>query len=93
MPRYRKKPVEIDAVQMTADLIEDELRHAPTWVREAHEGERVVPGFGGPSAHFFSVETDEGDMRGDAGDWLIRGVEGELYPCRDSVFRATYDAA
>ncbi len=39
----------------------------------------------------FRVETLEGWMKGQCGDWLIRGVEGELYPCKDSVFRATYN--
>jgi len=39
----------------------------------------------------FRVETLEGWMIGQAGDWLIEGIIGELYPCRDSVFRATYE--
>lgn len=39
----------------------------------------------------FSVETLEGVMRGKSGDWLIRGVNGELYPCKDDVFIKTYD--
>ena len=39
----------------------------------------------------FEVETLEGTMRGKAGDWLITGVEGEQYPCADSVFRASYE--
>ncbi len=39
----------------------------------------------------FTVETLEGVMRGECGDWLIKGVNGELYPCKDSVFIKTYD--
>lgn len=39
----------------------------------------------------FEVETMEGTMRGNAGDWLIQGVRGEYYPCSDEVFRATYE--
>lgn len=39
----------------------------------------------------FKVETLEGVMEGSAGDWLIEGIEGELYPCKDSIFRATYE--
>ena len=38
------------------------------------------------------IETLEGTMKGNAGDWLIRGVEGELYPCMDEIFRKTYVA-
>ena len=36
------------------------------------------------------IETLEGTMKGNAGDWLIRGVEGELYPCKDEIFKKTY---
>lgn len=39
------------------------------------------------------IETPEGVMEADAGDWLIEGVEGELYACKDSVFRGTYSPA
>ena len=39
----------------------------------------------------FKVETPEGWMTGRPGDWLIQGVEGEYYPCEDSVFQATYE--
>jgi hypothetical protein len=40
----------------------------------------------------FVVETLEGTMVGRPGDWLIRGIKGELYPCADDVFRQSYDA-
>lgn len=39
-----------------------------------------------------TIETLEGDMLGNTGDWLIQGVEGEFYPCKDSVFRKTYSS-
>lgn len=38
------------------------------------------------------VETLEGAMHGEAGDWLIHGVEGEQYFCKDRIFRQTYEA-
>ena len=38
-----------------------------------------------------TVETLEGRMEFHAGDWLIRGIAGEVYPCRDDIFRATYE--
>lgn len=38
-----------------------------------------------------SIQTLEGVMRGIPGDWLITGVKGEQYPCKDDVFRATYE--
>ncbi|HID22545.1 MAG TPA: hypothetical protein EYP14_09105 [Planctomycetaceae bacterium] len=58
MPRFRKKPVVIEAVRLSRRI---------------------------------TVHTLEGDMAGNPGDWLITGVEGEQYVCRDSVFRATYE--
>lgn len=41
----------------------------------------------------FEVVTLEGTMQGGAGDWLITGVNGEQYPCKDEIFRKTYEAA
>ena len=41
----------------------------------------------------FVVETLEGTHQGGAGDWLITGVKGEQYPCKDDIFRATYEPA
>lgn len=58
MPKFRKKPVEVDAIRL----------YEPT-----------------------TVKTLEGIMVGNRGDWLITGVEGEQYPCKDSVFRETYE--
>ena len=37
------------------------------------------------------IETLEGDMRADVGDYVIRGVKGEIYPCKPDIFAATYD--
>ena len=39
----------------------------------------------------FEVETLEGTMKGKAGDWLIIGVKGEMYPCDDEIFKETYE--
>lgn len=39
----------------------------------------------------FTINTLEGDMLVGTGDWVIRGVEGELYPCKDSIFKKTYE--
>ena len=41
---------------------------------------------------YAEITTLEGVMRADVGDWIIKGVEGEVYPCKDSVFLKTYDA-
>lgn len=72
--KYRKKPVVVDAVQMTAD---GEL---PDGVEYATNG-----------LHDFKVRTLEGVMNGNIGDWLITGVKGEKYFCKDDIFKMTYD--
>lgn len=81
--RYRKKPVVIEAMQFTGDNIDAIWE----WVGA---GSVYGPTEESASAR---VETTEGPMEMAPGWWLIRGVEGELYPCKPSVFDATYDLA
>ena len=42
------------------------------------------------TAEQVEIETWEGTMTAEPGDWIIRGVQGELYPCEDSIFKETY---
>ena len=87
--KFRKKPVEIEAMQLRSD---DDLTTANAWIAQV----------GGQSAISYDDENDvtvlviytlEGAMtaRWDIGDWLIRGVRGEFYPCKPDIFEATYD--
>jgi hypothetical protein len=46
-----------------------------------------------PGEDFMIIETLEGDMRAVSGDWIIRGVKGEFYPCKAEIFEATYEPA
>lgn len=81
MPKYRKKPVVIDAIRYTGDFELDWLRDAEQ-VRSAGDGSGAC-----------EIVTLEGVMRADVGDWIIRGVKGELYPCKPDIFDATYEPA
>lgn len=87
--KYRKKPVVIDAMQLT-----DNWREVCDWVNE--NTTRVDPLRptaympSGPDADILIV-TLEGDMRANPGDFIIRGVQGEFYPCKPDIFEATYD--
>ncbi|MFE7799047.1 hypothetical protein [Nocardia sp. NPDC057440] len=88
---YRKKPVEIQAMQFT----EETARALIEWaeIPESHvfpAGEDLATG--APVDGYVVIATLEGDMRANLGDWVIRGIKGEFYPCRDDIFRATYDA-
>lgn len=82
---FVKRPVAITAVQLT----NDNLVAVCEW---AHGTSPLMAGTTAVDLAGFDVLTDEGVMRATVGDWIIRGIEGEFYPCRDSVFRASYEA-
>ncbi|KMO21403.1 hypothetical protein [Methylobacterium platani] len=88
MARFRKKPVEIDAVRWTGREIEG---GAPDWIKAANELDPLVPGGIIRIDDTVHVFTLEGRMIAQPGDWIIRGVKGELYPCKPDIFAATYD--
>jgi hypothetical protein len=80
--KFRKKPVVIDAVQWIGEIgpIHDlGAGYTLVWVVHLQDGA-------------LSIETLEGTLRCNRGDWLIKGIKGEMYPCRDDIFRATYEA-
>ena len=83
MPMFQKKPVVIEARQLLDDL----GNHITIcqWVRDSGADAYVSP-FG---THI-TICTLEGDMKADIGDWVIRGVQGEFYPCKPDIFEQTY---
>lgn len=91
MKRYRKKPVEVRAVQNSG-----EWKPIMDWLDQLAGGVLRVP-FGSLPAvtrnddGSLNIETLEGTMRGEVGDWLICGVKGEMYPCKPDIFEATYE--
>jgi hypothetical protein len=80
MPRFRKKPVVIEAFQFTGD------EGQPLWFRDA-----LIDGKVKVFPTYVLIETLEGVHRGDLKDWIIKGVKGELYPCKPDIFEATYN--
>lgn len=115
--KFRKKPVEIEAMQWDGDPWGDRCGELIDWTDDMHENERgklVV------RTLFMALDSDDArDTLGDddaheralsgytavvwddlhgtwvnvsTGDWIIKGVQGEFYPCRPDVFRDTYDA-
>ena len=88
--RFRKKPVVIDAWP-AAGLIEaarNRWSDLPQPVSEAYETGHIV--FTDTSV---SIKTLEGIMTANLGDWVIRGVHGELYPVKPAIFIETYEPA
>ena len=85
MSRYRKKPVVIEAFKWTGDYIGNE---GESWMIEAIRAGNVWLGGG-----CMRIKTLEGVMNASAGDWIIKGVKGEIYPCKPDIFEATYEPA
>lgn len=84
MPKFRKKPVTIEAVQWDGKMTTVEPLLAGSTC------EAVSQNLGSPELY---ITTLEGEMRADVGDWVIRGVKGELYPCKPDIFEAIYESA
>ena len=94
MAKFRKKPVVIEAVQYRMQEYGDNpltFEHLPDWLAEACDSGVIVPEFRGEDYWYLIVKTLEGPMTVSPDDWIIRGVEREIYPCKPSVFAATYE--
>lgn len=103
--RYRKKPVGIEAVQWWPKVFTANNHSIVEWIvssgypyliGNALEPETLEPLgepgiFIDPADGALVIRTLEGNMKVSDGDWIIRGVQGEFYPCRDGIFRQTYE--
>lgn len=87
MAKYRKKPVGIEAFEWTGgiDQVED-----PEWIREAIEKD-IVSFDTVVGVKVMCIATPEGRMSAKVGDYIIRGVKGEIYPCKPDIFAVTYE--
>ena len=75
--KYRKKPVEVHAMQYT----HENAAHFAEWM--GYQPIFVAAGM--------EIDTLEGTMTASMGDWIIRGIQGEFYPCKADIFAATYE--
>ena len=87
MPTFRKKPVVIEARKVEGSP--REVHDLAAWcggfveTRLRGDAKALVP--------LIHIPTLEGTIQADPGDWIIKGVAGEFYPCKPEIFRATYD--
>lgn len=86
--RYRKKPIEVEAIQWTGENAIDVAIFCEELLPEDGIGQRL---FHDPRTTFFIIRTLEGDMEVSKGDWIIKGVKGEFYPCKPDIFQLTYE--
>lgn len=75
--KYRKKPVVIDAIQYNGENIEQIVNFTNKGIE--FNGETM------------EIKTLEGNMKASVGDYIIKGVNGEFYPCKPDIFNKTYD--
>ena len=81
--KYRKKPVVIEAIKYDGynypyvqDWIDGTHNLWPQWIHNYGE---------------FKIRTLEGDMTASVGDYIIKGIDGEFYPCKPDIFEKTYE--
>lgn len=85
MAKYRKKPVVVEVFRYGIDEL-------PLWAKDARYTGKLIPfsQYGG-DVRWCDIEMLEGTMRGNYGDYIIRGVKGEIYPCKPDIFELTYE--
>jgi hypothetical protein len=76
MHKYRKKPVEINALQWTGDNLEDIFKFCDQSYFNSGQ---------------LKIKTLEGTMTASVGDYIIKGIQAEFYPCKPDIFELTYD--
>lgn len=92
--KFRKKPVEVEAVQWDGEIL---IGGAPEWIAAVGEDLEQAPvtvedgrvAFHGDRLF---IGTKEGTMCASPGDWIIKGTAGELYPCKPEIFANIYEA-
>lgn len=90
--RYKKKPIVVDAFQYNGDLIGSSGKYyVPDWAVEAFSNEDMFYSKTVDSPSELFIKTLEGNMRCNVGDYVIKGVNGEFYPCKPDIFEQTYD--
>lgn len=81
MAKYRKKPVVIEAIQWDGNNIYQVIKFSD-----------ASDVFGFNDREECTISTLEGVMTANAGDWILKGIKGEFYPCKNDIFEATYEA-
>lgn len=85
--RFKKRPVIVECIQFIGG--ESDLPRIINWLsqQKANIGGWIFHGTD------ITIPTLEGNMKASPGDWIIRGVNGEFYPCKPDIFEKTYEPA
>lgn len=96
--KFRKKPVVIEAVQYKAEGEVPAIEFLGGYTEAdykngLYETDKAYFTMAADHTVRITIKTLEGDMRVDDGDWIIKGVHGEFYPCKNKIFEKTYEPA
>ena len=83
--KYKKKPVIIEALQFKSDMSIKDLNDLIDFI-----GMKNIVDIGRDNL-YLTIRTLEGNMTASSGDYIIRGIQGEFYPCKPDIFEQTYD--
>jgi hypothetical protein len=86
MSRYRKKPVVVEAFQLPA--LDEDADAFSEWAARVE-----FDGYTSEREGCMAIETLEGTMTAEPGDWIVKGVAGEFYPVKPHIFEHTYESA
>lgn len=92
MIKYRKKPVVIEAFQLSYEMAKGQ-KPCPPWFINAIDNNFISVHYTDKihGSQYSLIKTLEGEMRADANDFIIQGVNKEIYPCKPDIFEKTYE--
>ena len=91
MPKFRKKPVVVEAIQWTGSNLEEIRNFVGSDLIEEYVEFFDIKRTLNKMLVDIAIDTLEGTMRVDYGDYIIKGVQGEFYPCKPDIFEQTYE--
>lgn len=86
--KFKKRSIVVEAITVCRmlELMDENYHELPQWVIGGYENKVIIIDDGNQ----VYINTLEGQMKAQSDDWIIRGVKGELYPCKPDIFNQTY---
>lgn len=92
MAKFKKKPIIIEAIQFDGINFKEIFDWVEQWQpKDDGQGMWQVEDGTGHLIDALIIDTMEGEMRADSGDWIIKGIKDELYPCKPDIFEQIYE--
>lgn len=88
--KYRRKPVVIEAIQWNGDNLKEVMEFIGSECKYESNTRYITNKFSYINS-VLTINTLEGDMEASKGDYIIKGIKGEFYPCKPDIFQATYE--